>query len=88
MRGTQGTLRSGELSVKPAAAVVRQFAELWRQLLQNSDFGAGCAVLAVTVAGGDADVLEPAGRVFPPLKRTTGITAAVRWCALMLASNE
>src|SRR6478735_8270679 len=47
---------------EPAPVVIRRFLGLWRQLLQVSDFGAGCAVLAVTVAADDADLLVPAGR--------------------------
>src|SRR6478672_5009329 len=49
---------------EPAPLVIRRFLALWRQLLRASDFGAGCAVLAVTVATDDADMLAPAGRVF------------------------
>jgi TetR/AcrR family transcriptional regulator, lmrAB and yxaGH operons repressor len=47
-----------------AAEIVEQFLDLWRQLLDNSDLTAGCAVLAVTVAGSDVDLLDHAGQIF------------------------
>jgi hypothetical protein len=43
---------------------VKQFLHLWRQLLNGSDLTAGCAVLAVTVAGSDLDVLDHASAIF------------------------
>src|SRR6478752_5058611 len=39
---------------QPAAAVVRRFLSLWRQLLEVTDLRTGCAVLAVTVAADDS----------------------------------
>jgi TetR/AcrR family transcriptional repressor of lmrAB and yxaGH operons len=47
-----------------AADVVEQFLELWRQLLDKSELTAGCAVVAVTVAGSDLDLLDHAGAIF------------------------
>ena len=47
-----------------AEAIVKQFLDLWRQLLDRSDLTAGCAVLAVTVAGSDIDLLDHAGSIF------------------------
>ena len=47
-----------------AAEIVEQFLDLWRQLLDNSDLTAGCAVLAVTVADSDVDLLDHAGQIF------------------------
>lgn len=38
------------LEGRPASEVAAGFIDLWRQLLLASDFDAGCAVLAVTVA--------------------------------------
>ena len=38
--------------------------DLWRQLLDNSELTAGCAVVAVTVAGSDLDLLDHAGNIF------------------------
>jgi TetR/AcrR family transcriptional regulator, lmrAB and yxaGH operons repressor len=47
-----------------AEAIVKQFLDLWRQLLDGSDLTAGCAVLAVTVAGPDIELLDHAGSIF------------------------
>jgi len=49
---------------KPATEVVEGFLGLWRQLLDVSELTAGCAVVAVTVAGADVDLLEHAGMIF------------------------
>jgi len=82
---------------EPAPVVIRRFLGLWRQLLQVSDFGAGCAVLAVTVAADDADLLVPAGRVFrawrgqlESLLQAGGVPTehAPALAALLLASCE
>src|SRR5271170_6044115 len=48
----------------PATEVVEQFLGLWRQLLDRSELSAGCAVLAVTVAGSEVDLLEHTGAIF------------------------
>lgn len=47
-----------------AAEIVEQFLDLWRQLLDNSELTAGCAVLAVTAAGSDLDLLDHTGAIF------------------------
>src|SRR5271154_510780 len=47
-----------------ATEIVEQFLDLWRQLLDTSDLTAGCAVVAVTVAGSDTDLLDHAGAIF------------------------
>jgi TetR/AcrR family transcriptional regulator, lmrAB and yxaGH operons repressor len=47
-----------------AVEVVEQFLGLWRQLLEQSELAAGCAVLAVTVAGPDVSLLDHAGAIF------------------------
>src|SRR6202034_273604 len=47
-----------------AVEVVEQFLDLWRQLLEHSELTAGCAVLAVTVAGPDVSLLDHAGAIF------------------------
>jgi hypothetical protein len=39
-------------------AIAEQFLDLWRQRLDNSELTAGCAVLAVPVAGPDVDLLD------------------------------
>jgi TetR/AcrR family transcriptional regulator, lmrAB and yxaGH operons repressor len=49
---------------RPAVDVVEQFLSLWRQLLDRTELTGGCAVLAVTVAGSDIQLLDHAGAVF------------------------
>jgi AcrR family transcriptional regulator len=49
---------------KPAVVVVDRFLALWRELLQRSQLRAGCAVVAVTVAAGDDELLDHAGAIF------------------------
>jgi TetR/AcrR family transcriptional regulator, lmrAB and yxaGH operons repressor len=49
---------------RSAVDVTKQFLSLWRQLLDGSKLTAGCAVLAVTVAGSDGDLLDHAGAIF------------------------
>ena len=48
----------------PAAEVVDGFMLLWRTVLERSDFGAGCSVLAVTVSGESSELLDGAAAVF------------------------
>jgi len=49
---------------QPVAIVVERFVDLWRTLLDRSQLSAGCAVLAVTVAANDAQLLDHAGTIF------------------------
>jgi TetR/AcrR family transcriptional repressor of lmrAB and yxaGH operons len=49
---------------RPASLVVQRFLELWRSLLDRSHLTAGCAVLAVTVATDDDELLDHAGSIF------------------------
>ena len=49
---------------QPATAVVERFLGLWRDLLDRSQLTAGCAVVAVTVAATDDDLLDHAGTIF------------------------
>jgi TetR/AcrR family transcriptional regulator, lmrAB and yxaGH operons repressor len=49
---------------QPAAVVIGRFLALWRALLEYSHLTAGCAVVAVTVAAGDDDLLDHAGTIF------------------------
>jgi AcrR family transcriptional regulator len=49
---------------QPPAVVVARFLDLWRELLNRSKLTAGCAVLAVTVAAGDNELLDHAGTIF------------------------
>jgi AcrR family transcriptional regulator len=49
---------------EPAVVVVERFLSLWRALLEWSHLTAGCAVVAVTVAAGDDELLDHAGAIF------------------------
>ncbi|AYG03933.1 TetR/AcrR family transcriptional regulator [Gryllotalpicola protaetiae] len=44
--------------------VADAFLEMWRQLLVQTDCGAGCSVLGVTVSANSPDVLERAAEIF------------------------
>ncbi len=46
------------------AVVIERFLKLWRILLERSELTAGCAVVAVTVAANDHDLLAHAGGIF------------------------
>jgi TetR/AcrR family transcriptional regulator, lmrAB and yxaGH operons repressor len=52
------------LEGKSAVEVTQTFLGLWRLVLSRSDFGAGCAVVAVTVAADGPALLESAAGVF------------------------
>ena len=62
------------LEGRPASEVAAGFIDIWRQLLIASDFDAGCAVLAVTVA---ADA---------PEQRAAAAAVFVRWRAALAAA--
>jgi AcrR family transcriptional regulator len=47
-----------------AEEITAVFLDLWRELLTRSQFRAGCAVLAVTVATDSPDLLHETGAVF------------------------
>src|SRR5277367_6724992 len=49
---------------QPSAVVIERFLYLWRALLEYSQLTAGCAVVAVTVAGSDDRLLAHAGTIF------------------------
>jgi TetR/AcrR family transcriptional repressor of lmrAB and yxaGH operons len=52
------------LTGKPAGEVAEAFFALWRWVLSASDFNAGCAVAAVTVAAEEPALLARAAEVF------------------------
>lgn len=58
------TLGRSSVQPRPATEVARAFTDLWRSILSRSDFAAGCAVLAVTVAANSPVLLERAANVF------------------------
>jgi AcrR family transcriptional regulator len=47
-----------------APEVLERFLTLWQALLDYSQLSAGCAVVSVTVAGPDGDILEHVGAIF------------------------
>lgn len=49
---------------QPADRVAGQFLGLWRTVLEKSNFGAGCAVAAVTVASESSELIGQAAGVF------------------------
>ena len=49
---------------KPAEVVVKQFFGMWRSLLKGTELRAGCAVLAVAVAGEEPESVRHAGEIF------------------------
>ena len=61
---TRGLAAMESVRGEPASAVVAKFLELWRQLLDATQLGGGCAVVAVTVADSDETLLEQAGAIF------------------------
>jgi TetR/AcrR family transcriptional repressor of lmrAB and yxaGH operons len=73
------------------------FLGLWRELLVRSQCGAGCAVLAVTVATDSRELLEHAGAVFrswrgelAELFEHAGLSAkeAAQFAATLVAASE
>ena len=82
---------------EPAAAIAARFLELWRHLLVQSDFHAGCSVLAVTVAAEGDPLLKGAATIFATwqaelarLLEHGGLTAsdADQFAALLIAASE
>jgi uncharacterized membrane protein YqgA involved in biofilm formation len=47
-----------------AVEVTKTFLDLWRGVLLRSDFGAGCAVAAVTVAADAPDLVAHTAKIF------------------------
>jgi TetR/AcrR family transcriptional repressor of lmrAB and yxaGH operons len=81
----------------PATEIADYFLSLWRSVLTRSNFEAGCAVLAVTVAAEPGEVADRAAGVFrrwrahlASLLHQGGLTQgdAARMSALLIASSE
>lgn len=73
------------------------FLGIWREMLVRSQLGAGCAVLAVTVATDSPDLLQHAGTVFrswrgqlAELFEQAGLSAkdAAQFAATLVAASE
>src|SRR5271154_6965956 len=58
--GDQAMAVLDSLAGQPATEVAQTFIALWRMVLAKSDFAAGCAVVAVTVAADSAALREAA----------------------------
>jgi TetR/AcrR family transcriptional repressor of lmrAB and yxaGH operons len=83
--------------VASAEEITAVFLGLWRELLSRSQFTAGCAVLAVTVATDSPDLLNDAGTVFrawrgrlAELLEEGGLTSkeAAQFAATLVAASE
>jgi TetR/AcrR family transcriptional regulator, lmrAB and yxaGH operons repressor len=81
----------------PADEVAAWFLRVWREVLVRSNFEAGCAVLAVTVAADSPELLEHAAGVFRTWRRRLaelleegGLAQAdaARMAATLIASAE
>jgi TetR/AcrR family transcriptional repressor of lmrAB and yxaGH operons len=82
---------------EPAEAVAAWFLHIWREVLIRSNFDAGCAVLAVTVAADSPELREHAADVFRTWRRHLtellehgGLEEpdAARMAATLIASSE
>lgn len=61
---------------RPADHVAEAFLKLWRAVLERSDFSAGCAVAAVTVAADSPELVGRAAEVFRTWRTTLGTLLA------------
>lgn len=61
--GNQAMGALDRLSGKPAREIAEGFLSLWRSVLARSDFSAGCAVVAVTVAAESEDLKARAAAI-------------------------
>jgi TetR/AcrR family transcriptional regulator, lmrAB and yxaGH operons repressor len=57
------------LDGKPAVEVARTFLDLWRTVLVRSNFGAGCAIVAVTIAAEAPALRLSAAEIFQKWRR-------------------
>ncbi len=89
--------RLADLEGRSASEVTAGFVALWRQLLVASDFNAGCAVLAVTVAAESPEQSAAAAGIFAKWRTRLAAalarggvpeTAASGLAALILAGCE
>jgi AcrR family transcriptional regulator len=86
-----------ERELASAEEITAVFLGLWRELLARSQFTAGCAVLAVTVATDSPDLLQETGAVFrawrgrlAELLEESGLSAkeAAQFAATLVAASE
>ncbi len=81
----------------PAIEVATWFLHIWREVLVRSNFDAGCAVLAVTVAADSPELRDHAAGVFRTWRRRLaelleegglGPRDAAAYAAILIASSE
>jgi TetR/AcrR family transcriptional regulator, lmrAB and yxaGH operons repressor len=81
----------------PAPEITEFFLRVWRSVLTRSDFRAGCAVAAVTVAADTPELLEHTAAIFrswrsrlAELLAKGGLSQgdAVRFAAMLIAASE
>jgi TetR/AcrR family transcriptional repressor of lmrAB and yxaGH operons len=64
LAGARAIAALDQLAGEPADRVATAFLALWRLVLEKSDFGAGCAVAAVTVAADSPLLIGRAAEIF------------------------
>ncbi|HEV2238787.1 MAG TPA: TetR/AcrR family transcriptional regulator [Ktedonobacterales bacterium] len=97
-RASARALRAlGEHEDASAEELTSVFLGIWRELLLRSHYGAGCAVLAVTVATDSNDLLRHAGAIFRTWRgelaerfERAGLAAraATQFAATLVAASE
>ncbi|WP_327006088.1 TetR/AcrR family transcriptional regulator [Dactylosporangium sp. NBC_01737] len=86
-----------QLEGRGVVGVTEHVLHLWRTVLERSQFSAGCAVLAVTVAAEPGELLAHAAEIFRAWRSRLarlftagglGADAAARFAATLIASTE
>jgi TetR/AcrR family transcriptional repressor of lmrAB and yxaGH operons len=86
-----------EFNGKDAIEVTKGFLGLWHYLLENSDYGAGCSAVAVSVATESQELLERASSIFQSWRvllseelEKGGLTAiqAQQFAVALIAASE
>ena len=97
LAGERAVALLDELEGASADEIAQRFLAMWRSILVRSDFSAGCAVLAVTVATDSQALLENAASVFrawrgrlASLLESGGLgrTDATGFATLLVAASE
>ncbi|THD43169.1 MAG: TetR/AcrR family transcriptional regulator [Bradyrhizobium sp.] len=70
--GDQALTVLARLAGKPAREVAEGFLALWRSVLARSDFGAGCAIVAVTVAAESPELRARAAAILRAWRERLG----------------
>src|ERR1700760_3016119 len=72
LAGTRALALTDSFLGRPAAEVVDGFTGLWRGVLVPAEFGAGCAVLAVTVSADVPELVDRAAAIFRSWRESLG----------------